>query len=172
MLNLSNVDTTNKWAVLRAIKDQLVLPNGLTMDDIDELKPWGAYYRFVLSHKEQFLELFYKGTNTVAKGECSPKLLIFEPGKKISLQYHARRDEIWRVLYGTVEAYFGDANEVTEYTTHQTGEVFMYPAQTRHKGGAANSGWAVVAEIWRHTDQNNLSDENDNVRISDDYGRR
>ena len=29
----------------------------------------------------------------------------------------------------------------------------------------------VVAEIWIHTDLNNPSDENDIVRISDDYKR-
>ena len=29
----------------------------------------------------------------------------------------------------------------------------------------------VVAEIWIHTDSNNLSDENDIVRINDDYNR-
>ena len=29
----------------------------------------------------------------------------------------------------------------------------------------------VVAEIWIHTDLNNLSDENDIVRINDDYKR-
>ena len=31
--------------------------------------------------------------------------------------------------------------------------------------------YAVLAEIWQHTDPNNPSDENDIVRISDDYGR-
>ena len=29
----------------------------------------------------------------------------------------------------------------------------------------------VVAEIWIHTDLNNLSDENDIVRINDDFNR-
>ena len=29
----------------------------------------------------------------------------------------------------------------------------------------------MVSEIWQHTDPNNPSDENDIVRISDDYGR-
>ena len=31
--------------------------------------------------------------------------------------------------------------------------------------------FAVVSEIWQHTDPNNLSDEDDIVRISDEYGR-
>ena len=31
--------------------------------------------------------------------------------------------------------------------------------------------YAVLAEIWQHTDSNNPSDENDIVRLDDDYGR-
>ena len=31
--------------------------------------------------------------------------------------------------------------------------------------------YVVLAEIWQHTDPNNPSDENDIVRLSDDYGR-
>ena len=31
--------------------------------------------------------------------------------------------------------------------------------------------YAVVAEIWIHTDKNNLSDEDDIVRLESDYDR-
>ena len=31
--------------------------------------------------------------------------------------------------------------------------------------------WAVIAEIWQHTEKDNPSDEDDIVRINDDYGR-
>ena len=31
--------------------------------------------------------------------------------------------------------------------------------------------YAVISEIWQHTDPNHPSDENDIVRISDDYRR-
>ena len=32
-------------------------------------------------------------------------------------------------------------------------------------------GWGVVAEIWQHTDAANPSDEDDIVRLQDDFGR-
>jgi len=32
-------------------------------------------------------------------------------------------------------------------------------------------GWGIVAEIWQHTDASNPSDENDIVRLQDDFGR-
>lgn len=166
------IDARDKWGVLRAVKDQLILPNGLLMDDVDEQKPWGAYYRFLPSQKDRFLALFFQDLGLAALGDCSPKLLVFEPGKKISLQYHERRDEIWRVLYGTVEGFFGDGDEVGAYRSYRVGEAFTYKAKTRHKGGASAEGWAVVAEIWQHTDPAHLSDEADNIRLADDFGRR
>ena len=32
-------------------------------------------------------------------------------------------------------------------------------------------GWGIVAEIWQHTDPENPSDEDDIVRLQDDFGR-
>jgi hypothetical protein len=31
--------------------------------------------------------------------------------------------------------------------------------------------YSIVAEIWQHTDNNNLSDEEDIIRVQDDFGR-
>jgi len=31
--------------------------------------------------------------------------------------------------------------------------------------------WGVIAEIWKHTDPTNPSDESDIVRVQDDFGR-
>jgi hypothetical protein len=33
------------------------------------------------------------------------------------------------------------------------------------------AGWGIVAEIWQHTDASNPSDEDDIVRVQDDFGR-
>lgn len=170
-VNLEFDDPNDKWGVLRKIKDELILKNKFIMDDVDEQKPWGAYYRFVLGEKDKFLEKYFKDLDVEVPGNINPKFLIFEPGKKLSLQYHERRDEIWVVLQGEVEAYFGPGDELGEYKTYQQGEMFTYPALARHKAGASDKGWAIVAEIWKHTDQNNLSVEEDNIRVSDDYGR-
>jgi hypothetical protein len=32
--------------------------------------------------------------------------------------------------------------------------------------------WGIVAEIWQHTDESNPSDEDDIVRLQDDYSRK
>jgi hypothetical protein len=31
--------------------------------------------------------------------------------------------------------------------------------------------WGIIAEIWKHTDKENPSDEEDIVRVEDDFGR-
>ena len=50
------------------------------------------------------------------------------------------------------------------------GDTIKFQTEERHRlVGLSNFG--VVAEIWIHTDSNNLSDEEDIVRLEDDYSR-
>ena len=48
-------------------------------------------------------------------------------------------------------------------------EIKLYQGE-RHRIVGTND-YAVVAEIWIHTDKYNPSDENDIVRVQDDFGR-
>jgi len=51
------------------------------------------------------------------------------------------------------------------------GDVITFDNQERHRLiGLDNIG--VVAEIWQHIDIDNPSDENDIVRLKDDYNRK
>ena len=63
------------------------------------------------------------------------------------------------------------ANNEDMANFYQNGRVDLhFDNQERHRlVGLKKIG--VVAEIWIHTDLNNLSDENDIVRLSDDYKR-
>ena len=50
------------------------------------------------------------------------------------------------------------------------GDIIKIQTEERHRlVGLSNFG--VVAEIWIHTDLNNPSDEQDIVRLQDDYSR-
>jgi hypothetical protein len=51
-----------------------------------------------------------------------------------------------------------------------TGDCVMLKKEERHRLIGLNS-WAIVAEIWQHTDIENPSNEEDIVRIQDDFGR-
>jgi len=164
-----------KWGVLKRIKDELIFGKGYVLSDVDEHKPWGAYYKLADDSAEQFIGEYFPG-RTVEElgygGSLSPKFLVFEPGKKLSLQYHNRRAEIWRVIEGEIIVALSETDEEGEWKTYKAGDELAYDALVRHRAGVSEgSEWAVVAEIWQHTDPNNPTDESDIVRLADDFGR-
>lgn len=165
----------NKYEKLQEVKSMLIIPEKFTLADVDELKPWGAYYRLADTHADKFVEKYFpdKSVEELGRGgSLSPKFLIFEPGKKLSLQYHERRAEIWRVISGTLIAAVSETDDEGEWKNYKEGEELSYGAQTRHRAGAPEGGeWVVVAEIWQHTNSDNPTDESDIVRLADDFGR-
>jgi mannose-6-phosphate isomerase len=52
------------------------------------------------------------------------------------------------------------------------GEITRLQVGERHRLVGMPNGWGAVAEIWQHTDAANPSDENDIVRLQDDFSRR
>lgn len=165
----------NKYDKLQQVKSELIVPKGYTLSDVDEHKPWGAYYRLADEHAAKFVEEYFPG-RTVEElgrgGSLSPKFLVFEPGKKLSLQYHARRAEIWRVISGTLSAAISESDQEGEWQEYPAGTELAYGAQVRHRAGAPEGDeWVVVAEIWQHTDPDHPTDELDIVRLADEFGR-
>lgn len=165
----------DKHEILQRVKQEYIAAKGYTLADVDELKPWGAYYRLADGHAEQFVNEYFpeRTVEQLGKGgSLSPKFLIFEPGKKLSLQYHNRRAEIWRVISGTLIAAVSETDEEGEWKEYKAGEELAYGANIRHRAGAPEGGeWVVVAEIWQHTDPGNPTDEQDIIRLADDFGR-
>ena len=163
-----------KYEKLQQVKRDLVFPRYL-LADVDEHKPWGAYYRLADDCAPDFISEYFPGRNVQELGRggsLSPKFLIFEPGKKLSLQYHERRAEIWRVISGTLLAAISETDEEGEWREYEAGEELSYGALARHRAGAPENGeWVVVAEIWQHTDSSKPTDESDIVRLADDFGR-
>ncbi len=106
----------------------------------------------------------------VRKNKLSPKILVVEPGKRLSWQYHHRRAEIWRVVEGEVGIIMSDSDEQTALNLFEPGDVIILENGKRHRLVGLND-WGVVAEIWQHTDTEHPSDEDDIVRLQDDFGR-
>ena len=72
--------------------------------------------------------------------------------------------------FGIFGSLFLLTNFENDMILKKEGEIIHFKAQERHRlVGLDKIG--VVAEIWIHTDLNNLSDENDIVRINDDFNR-
>jgi mannose-6-phosphate isomerase-like protein (cupin superfamily) len=95
---------------------------------------------------------------------------VVEPGKRLSWQYHHRRAEIWKVIKGTVGVVTSDTDEEKEVKKHEVGSLIKLQKGERHRLVGLDD-WGVLAEIWQHTDTDNPSDENDIVRVQDDFGR-
>ena len=104
------------------------------------------------------------------EGRLSPKILIVNPNSRLSWQFHYRRKEIWRVYKNSVGIIRSIDNNPNEMEILKEGDIIKIQTKERHRlVGLSNFG--VVAEIWIHTDLNNPSDEQDIVRLQDDYSR-
>lgn len=148
----------------------------LTVDteNSDYDKPWGAYLRFDCRSKGQFLASYWSDitlSSNLRESSFEPKILLVSPGAQLSLQYHARRQEKWRVLSGPAKIILGPDGTSLQEAIYNTGDVIEIPQGYWHRL-AGTGNWAVIAEIWEHTDDQNPSNEDDIVRVTDDYSRK
>lgn len=164
---LHTQEFTNVYESVKAI----VAEKGFTVVEENLTKPWGAYVRLDNGDAEQFAATYFPNRAFDTFENLSPKFLIVAPGKRLSWQKHARRAEIWSVLRGPVGAKTSDTDdEPEEVTVLQTGESIEFDTEVRHRLIGLDD-WGIVTEIWDHTKAPELSDENDIVRIQDDFSR-
>ncbi|MBL0145962.1 MAG: phosphoheptose isomerase [Chitinophagaceae bacterium] len=140
----------------------------------DDKRPWGGF--FVLDEKdaEKFIALFFPHLTKEEiniGGKLSPKILIVGPNKRLSWQYHHRRAEIWKLIGGAAKVATSDTDEETEITNLNIGDIVQLSQGQRHRLIGDENNWGIVAEIWQHTNAQNPSDEDDIVRLQDDFGR-
>ena len=136
-------------------------------------KPWGGFLVINESQAQDFANKFFDGLNIDSLkigGKLSPKILIVNPNSKLSWQYHHRRAEIWRVYKGSVGVSKSmNDNEQPMVILNEKDQIKLKQGERHRLIGLDDFG--VVSEIWQHTDRDNPSDEEDIVRLSDDYGR-
>jgi mannose-6-phosphate isomerase-like protein (cupin superfamily) len=144
-----------------------------TVVSSDHSRPWGGFFVLAESDADRFIEQYFPGytKEQLMIGEkLSPKFLIVAPNKRLSWQYHFRRAEIWRVLDGPVKVATNLTDEEVDPKVYLDGDIIVLQKGERHRLiGADNYG--IVTEIWQHTDPANPSDEEDIVRLQDDFGR-
>jgi mannose-6-phosphate isomerase-like protein (cupin superfamily) len=153
--------------------EQYLLQAGLTVVAKDFNRPWGGFFVMAETDAEKFIQLFFPGytKEQLMIGEkLSPKFLVVAPGKRLSWQYHFRRAEIWRVLSGPVKVAISKTDDETAPATYTNGDFIVLDKGHRHRLIGADC-YGIVAEIWQHTDPSAPSDEDDIVRLQDDFGR-
>jgi mannose-6-phosphate isomerase len=107
-----------------------------------EIRPWGRFEKF---HENK---------------SCTIKLIYVNANSRLSLQYHKKRSEFWKVIKGTAVV------EIDKKTiVLKEGEAITIPRQAKHRVLALESD-CIILEI-----AYGRFDENDIVRLEDDYQR-
>lgn len=146
---------------------------GYKVVDYDFDRPWGGFLVIDENQAQKFANQFFKGIDAKSLkigGKLSPKILIVNSNSRLSWQYHLRRAEIWSIQKGEVGIVRSDNDIENKVEIFSEGDQIRLKKKERHRLiGLDNQ--SVVAEIWQHTDNENPSDENDIIRIQDDFGR-
>lgn len=150
--------------------------DGYSPVEINTNKPWGAYIRLDSNDADAFVDEHFEDLTPeearlgIEGAELSPKILIVSPEQRLSWQLHHRRAERWKFL--TKGGYHKSlTDDEGELHIAEAGEVVQFARGERHRLVALQDGYTLVAEIWQHTDSEHPSDEDDIVRLQDDYSR-
>ncbi len=173
-MNLNINSTTEKSDIFSQIVSELSVL-GFSIDKQDQTRPWGGFFVLDESQASAFAARYFphlEMSEIQITNKLSPKILVVAPHKRLSWQYHFRRAEIWKVIAGTsVGVKISDTDEQSqEVKILESGSFIQMDTGERHRLIGLDS-WGVVAEIWQHTDQENPSNEDDIVRLQDDFGR-
>ena len=147
---------------------------GLRIDRYDLNRPRGGFFVLDENQAQDFANIYFEGLDVEPLrigGKLSPKILLVKPEARLSWQYHHRRAETWRILEGPVGIVRGATDEEGALVSYEAGETIVLEKGERHRLiGLEN--WGVVAEFWQHTNPDHPSDEDDIVRVQDDYSRK
>jgi mannose-6-phosphate isomerase-like protein (cupin superfamily) len=116
----------------------------LPITDNGSIRPWGSY------------QILYDGD------DCKVKRITVKPGKKLSLQFHYKRDELWQIISGKGILTLEDTQYVLEAQDSRT-----ISRKQHHRIENIGKEDLVFIEI----QTGDYFGEDDIVRIEDDYGR-
>ena len=169
-----SLNLTGDKSVVFAEIDTWLTDRGYKIIAKDTARPWGGFFVLDEAQAENFAAEFFPGidvrTLRVKDGKLSPKILVVEANKRLSWQYHHRRSEIWKLAAGAAGVVASKTDREGEVKALAVGEIVRLEQGERHRL-VGMDGWGVIAEIWQHTDPERPSDEDDIVRVQDDFGR-
>ena len=156
------------------IETEKILQNeGFKFEEKDFDRPWGGFLVIWEEQTRKFIEKYFPDVTLDQLGKdlkVSPKILMVAPGKKLSWQYHFRRSELWRVIKGPVGITISESDEMMPSRVFFEGESITLKTGQRHRLIGLDA-WGIIAELWLHEDPKNPSDEDDIVRVQDDFNR-
>lgn len=173
MSNFKSISSDESTKTVSEKVETWLEEKNLKIESSDTDRPWGGFFVIAEDNAAEFIAAFFPqlDTNQLEKfAKLSPKILMVGPNKRLSWQYHHRRAEVWRVISGPVGVVVSDTDEQGAVRSLEEGEYIELNKGERHRLVGLGP-WGIVAEIWKHTDPENPSDEEDIVRLEDDFGR-
>jgi len=171
-LNIPPLTNISKQEAIEKVENWLKRL-GLKVSKKDLERPWGAFWYIKPERISLFLSLFFPKVKEEIKLDISPKILLISPKESLSWQYHQRRNEIWKIL-NTVGVLLNNTDDIPskeQIKIKNRGEIIDIPASKRHRAIGLENSYGLIAEIWEHLNPKNPSNEEDNTRIQDNYGR-
>src|SRR6478736_10289068 len=148
-MNIRLSEQTPKQEVFKEIENYLSTQK-LHIASKDFERPWGGFFVLDESQAEQFGKLFFpdlKIADLKISGKLSPKILVVQPGKRLSWQYHYRRAEIWKLVAGSAGIATSLTDEEGPVKPMALQEAVRLKQGERHRLVGLNN-WGIVAEIW------------------------
>ena len=167
-----NDQPTSKEQAFKLIETKLK-QTGISIQSKDMNRPWGGFFVIDQSSLTKFLSEYFDSRQLPKQIDnltLSPKILIVEPEKRLSWQYHYRRSEIWSVIKGPVGVIKSENDSQGNLIILKDKDQIELQEGERHRL-VGLTDWGVIAEIWQHSDPDHPSDEDDIVRLEDDFGR-
>ena len=169
---INNGHSKDKEQVFKSIETKLN-QSGISIQSKDMTRPWGGFFVIAQSSLTAFLSEYFDSEqlpSQIGNLSLSPKVLIVEPEKRLSWQYHYRRSEIWSVIKGPVGVIKSEDDSQRNLIIYNDKDQIELQEGERHRL-VGLTDWGVIAEIWQHSDPDHPSDEEDIVRLEDDFGR-
>jgi mannose-6-phosphate isomerase len=166
----------DKNEILKEVESH-IQNNGYAISESDISRPWGGFFRLSTHEADRFLDEFFPdmdknearlGNNNI---ELSPKILIVSPEQRLSWQYHYRRSEVWRFLTKGLYKRSNNDIEPEDLNWAEPGKLVVFSPNERHRLIGVAGIYTLVAEVWQHTIPSEPSNEDDIVRVQDDYSR-
>ncbi|WP_339877333.1 phosphoheptose isomerase [uncultured Algoriphagus sp.] len=173
-MNLIDITANlSKEEVFRKVEDFLI-EKGFRISKVDQTRPWGGFFVLDESQIREFRAMFFEDVDLSEEQlqqKLSPKFLLVAPKARLSWQYHFRRAELWKLINGESGIVRSATDELNDLETMVLGETVSLEQGERHRLVGLDN-WGIVAEIWMHVDPENPSNEEDIVRVEDDYSRK
>ena len=130
--------------------EQILRDHGYNIYEIELNKPWGAYIRLGDMDAAGFTTEFFKYESIYTGLPISPKILIVEPGRRLSWQYHHRRKECWEFI--TNGRYCrSDTDDLGSVHSARSGDVIKLEREERNRLLGKPINYTIVNSFWKKT---------------------